>query len=67
MGLPVEEGESGRSVASADVRPFLEKADEPGEAQRESNWAKTGHEKGTTALAVGLHICTSSNRFFNPL
>ena len=24
------------------------------EAQRESNWAKTGH-KGTTALAVGLH------------
>ena len=30
-GLPVEEGESGANVASADVRPFPEKADEPGE------------------------------------
>ena len=54
-GLPVEEGESGANVASADVRPFPEKADEPGEAKRESILAKTGHNLGTTALAVGLH------------
>jgi len=83
-GLPVMEGESGVK-ASADVRPYLDKADEPGEAkddspllksfrielrrnrssevkpdkdltkETESTLAKTGHKKGTTALAVGLH------------
>ena len=42
-------------VATADVRPYLEKADEPGEAQRESNWAKTGYNKDTKVLVVGLH------------
>ena len=54
-GLPVEESESEKQ-ASADVRPYLEKADEPGEAQHESNWAKTGYNKGTTVLVVGLHF-----------
>ena len=52
----MEEGESGANVASADVRPFPVKADEPGEAKRESILAKTGHNLGTTALAVGLHL-----------
>ena len=45
-----------KAEASADVRPYLNKADEPGEAQCISHWAKTGHNLGTTALAAGLHI-----------
>ena len=56
MGLPVEERESGENIASADVRPYFERADEPVEAEHGSNSAKTGHNLGTTALAVGLHI-----------
>ncbi|OGX27956.1 MAG: hypothetical protein A2787_07215 [Omnitrophica WOR_2 bacterium RIFCSPHIGHO2_01_FULL_48_9] len=50
----MEEGER-RKEASADVRPYLDKADEPGEAKSESILAKTGHNLGTTAKAVGLH------------
>ncbi|OGX27257.1 MAG: hypothetical protein A2787_08730 [Omnitrophica WOR_2 bacterium RIFCSPHIGHO2_01_FULL_48_9] len=63
----MEEGERGKE-ASADVRPYLNKADEPGEAQpacpagrRISHWAKTGHNLGTTALAVGLHSFLRGN------
>ena len=53
-GMPVEEGERS-SAASADSACASCRADEPGEAQRESNWAKTGHNKGTTRMRVGLH------------
>lgn len=61
-GLPVEEFEDGSNVASADVRPFLEKADEPGVAKRENNLTKTGYCSGTTALAVGLHTATVTGK-----
>ena len=54
-GLPVEERESVENIASADVRPYFERADESVEAERGSNSAKTGHNLGTTALAVGFH------------
>jgi len=40
-------------LTSADSASRDLRADEPGVAQRESNWAKTGHNGGSTALAVG--------------
>jgi beta-phosphoglucomutase-like phosphatase (HAD superfamily) len=53
-GISMEEGESGVK-ASADVRHYLDRADEPGEAKDESTLAKTGHKKDPLALAEGLH------------
>ena len=51
----MEEGER-RKEASADVRPYLDKADEPGEAKSESILAKTGHIQLPRALPVGFHF-----------
>ena len=62
-GLPVDECENGNPFASADVRPFLEKADRYSAKLPNRNFgAKQHHLEGTTpacrtgrALAVGLH------------
>lgn len=55
----MEEIESGtRSWATSDVRPFLEKADEPDEAPKRKSWSEGGSWRlsGNTAIVVGLHV-----------
>ena len=56
-GLPVDECENSNPFASADVRPYLEKADRySAKLPNENFGAKQNDLEGTTALAVGLHF-----------
>ena len=49
-GLPVDECEKGNPSASADVRPYLEKADRySAKLPNENFGAKQNHLEGTTA------------------
>ena len=54
--MPVDECGKIFKGASADVRPYLDKADKPCEAKHNKYLAKQGQWKGPTAMAVGLHL-----------